>query len=53
MSDDLQSSLDNKPQVSSMGVSYPSLSDEGMYHALLKADKSESIIPIASGLAQE
>ena len=53
MSDDLQSSLDNKPQVSSMGVSHPSLSDEGMYQALLKADKSESIIPIASGLAQE
>jgi CheY-like chemotaxis protein len=53
MNEALDDSTSKSSQVDSMGVSHPSLNDEGIYQALLKADKSESLIPIVSGLAQE
>ena len=53
MNDENHQSLGEENQVSSFGRSNPELKSEELYQALLKADKSHSIAPIASGLAQE
>jgi|GEM_PF-5007237 len=53
MSDASTESSSSVNQVRSFGVSHSALSNEEMYQALLKADKSESLIPLASSLAQE
>jgi hypothetical protein len=53
MNDENHQSLGEENQVSSFGRSNPELKSGELYQALLKADKSHSIAPIASGLAQE
>ena len=47
------STVSPTPPVSSFGVSHPALSQDEIYQALLKADKSQKLAPIASSLAQE